>query len=82
VGFGKDFGTTASFTDEDTDELFEVMKKGAWLLVCYPCRYLPACPANEPGLLPGQLRLWAPGLGCCMLRSLPACRELALLRGN
>lgn len=28
VGFDKNFGTTASFTDEGTDELFEVMKKG------------------------------------------------------
>ena len=43
VGFDKDFGTTASFTDEGTDELFEIMKKGT-----YPISHVSQMPVATP----------------------------------
>ena len=39
VGFAKDFGTCRTFDDAKTDELFDILRAGAWPCSCVwtPC---------------------------------------------
>ena len=52
AGFGKDFGTTASFCDAGTDELFDIIKKGAHpMLKCqaqWPIPYASTLGCTQP----------------------------------